>query len=1316
MSRPSFARLVLCVATVLLMLATIPSAWGQATQGRVDVIVYDQKGSVMPGAKIVLKDLATNDERTAETQNTGTYSFVNLPLGKYKLTISKDGFQTSAYDVTVESTKTTNVEATLQVGAVQQVIEVGAVAPVVDTTTNAIGSVINMKGLENLPMTGRNLNQLATLTPGYTGTWNGLPAIAQGSNIDGIQQGPTRMKFGGIQVSTQARLESIEEMTIQTDQLDVNQGFGQSSMQINFTTRRGTNDFHGRLFDDFRNSALNANSWRNNATGIAKPHFGLNDFGGSIGGAVVKDKLFFFGSFANSRQPGSVSAGASVLTAAAQAGNFTYRSTAASGSYGGGNTVCNGTSCTVNLFAVAQGYNAANAGANLTTGLNSAIGAQFTRINNSQQFGVVASTTDPIVNTLNWLTPAPQTFWYPTFRVDYNMSSKIRMNLAFNRTVTVQPIQNAPYFPGSDFENTAAGNRFNAYTASFGLDWTISSRLVNQFRGGFLYNANFFGYNSPRLFEQNPMSVAWPIVTSPQQYYLPVTSYYPVFNASDTLTWQKGAHTWNFGFSFYREQDHYWNPPEGISAISLALVSGDAALTAFTPGGGSGSVVMPGSNTSQQTEAQNLYSLLTGRISSVFGRNTYDPASNSYLHKVTAFNLNELSKAYGVFFQDSWRIFPTLTINYGLRWDFTGDDHDLNGVYHDADLTGLYGPSGVGNLFKPGVLTGPQNPTLDAHAHTYNSWNRAPQPGLGLAWSPHFEGGILRKLAGRDDTVIRASFSIRKFTVPYQYFWDNASNFGTFFYQFFTLTPNNTGAVGTYTPGSLSVGQTLPTFAVSPTTYQASAPESQFTFVGGAGAVGINGMNPNIAQPYTESWTVGIQRRLGQSRALEIRYNGNRTVKQWISLNLNEVNVFENGFLDEFKKAQSNLAICRANAAACVAAAGDPVGSGNRYFSNLGLTGQVPVPIMTAAFTGSTTGSQTNSNFRGAGTAFITNLDTGAVGGMAQSLTRLGGTPYFCNLVGNSFAPCASPTQGNYKGPDGILGTADDAGAGFPINFFQANPYATGNAVGDMEAAGWSNYNSLQVDFRQRTWHGLEFDANYTWSHNLWVATPNDWTGAYPAFTLRNLRVGYRPALFDLRHVVHVTGTYDLPFGRGKQFANQSGVADKILGGWSVGTIMTIQSGYPFQLLGSRGTTFNNIANDGVNLTGVTAAQLQSVIGVYRVPGANFATLLPANYLSGGAGNPSVFSDNITPGTYNTPIYLYGPHGFYDNIMVTKSIPITERWRFSFQCELINAFNHPVFGNGTNPIGGSILSTTFSQTSVGGSFGRQVELRANISF
>ena len=1303
MSRSSFGKFVLCVAMAILAIVTSTATWGQSTQGKVDVTVLDQKNAYVPDAKIVLKDVVTNSERSADAHNAGTYSFVNLPLGKYKLTISKDGFESLSYDVEVQSTKTTSIDAILKVGSVTQVVDVGAAVPILDTTSNAIGSVIDTKGIEDLPLFGRNLTALATLTPGYTGTWNGLPSIAQGNNVDGVMGSPSRMKFGGnSSPSVQVRLENIQEMTIQTDSLDLNQGFGQSSMQINFTTRRGGNDFHGRLFEDFRNSYMNANSWRNDASGLPRPHYELNDFGVSVGGHIIKDKLFFFGSFSTAQQPGSVPASATVLTAAAQAGNFTYASNA-----------CGGTTCTVNLFTVAQNWNTANPTQTIATGLNSVIGAQFSAINTVTS-GSVTATTDPIINSLNFITPAPIKQYFPTFRVDWDVTKKLRASLAYNETITIQPIANPPYFPGTSFASTATGNRFKAYPASLGIEWTISPTIVNQFNGGFLYNANYFGYNSPHAYLQSPQTVNWAnLVTSPQNYYLPVISYYPVFNASDTLSWQRRSHALNFGFSFYHEQDHYWNPPEGITSISLGLVTGDPALTPFT-----GTTNLPGSNTSEQGEAQNLYALLTGRISSTFVRNTYQPSSGTYSTAVTEHPLDEIAQAWGLFAQDSWRMKPNLTFNYGLRWDFTAATKDISfgGLYHNADLSSILGPTAPGNLFQPGVLTGNLNPSINTRPQPYNNWNVSPQPMFGIAWQPHFTNAALSKVAG-SDTVIRAGFSLRDFTVPYQYFWDNASDFGTFFYQFGTRTPTTSPGVGNYTPGSLALGQVLPPSALSPATFQNVAPESQFTFVGGNGAVGVNGIKQDIRQPYTMSWNFGIQRKLGQSRVLEVRYNGNRTIHQWINENLNEVNVFENGFLNEFKNAQNNLNICNANPAACLSAeiaAGAVAATTTTYardFANLGLPGQVNLPIMTGAFTGSQTGSQANANFKGTGNSFLTNLTTGGVGSFASSLTRNSGTPYFCNLVGKSFTPCAMNA--------GYTGT----GAGYPINFFQANPYASGSTTGYMTDAGFSNYNALQVDLRQRQWHGMEFDANYTWSHSLGVSTPNDWTGAYPAFSLRNLKYGYGPSLYDLRHVVHVQATVDLPFGKGRRFLNHGGVADRVIGGWTAATIFTYQSGFPFSVLGPY-STFNNIANGGVNLVGITKDQLQSQIGVYRVPGQNFVTLLPASTLvsaTGGGANPSLITPNITPGIFAPPIYLTGPRGVYDNISISKTIPITERWRFSIQMEMLNAFNHPVFGNNTNPIGANILSTSFATTGtqngtfVSG-FGRVLELRGNITF
>lgn len=250
--------------------------------------------------------------------------------------------------VLVQVASVTDIAVSLKIGALAQTVEVsGEGVTVLQTSSNMIGTTIDLKQIEDLPITGRDLTQLSYLTPGYNRTWNGLPSIDQGNNIDGVIGSPSRMKFtGNAQPVVSARLEDIGEMTVQTDQLDLDQDFGQAIMQINFIIRRGGNEYHGRVYEDFRNADLNANSWSNNGYGIARPPFILNDFGGSVGGPIRKNKLFFFGSFSMSKSPGTISASNLVLTPAAQTGAFTY-------------TGSDGVTRTINLLSMANSFNSA---------------------------------------------------------------------------------------------------------------------------------------------------------------------------------------------------------------------------------------------------------------------------------------------------------------------------------------------------------------------------------------------------------------------------------------------------------------------------------------------------------------------------------------------------------------------------------------------------------------------------------------------------------------------------------------------------------------------------------------------------------------------------------------------------------------------------------------------------------------------------------------------------------------------------------------------------------------------------------------------
>jgi len=1314
----------------------VPSGAQMSSQGTVTVTVVDQAGGAVQGAKLVLLDIATNEARTGETQQVGSYNFVGLPLGKYKLTVSRNGFQSEVIDsVEVQGSRVTDVKVALKVGAtVEKVVVYESSTPLVETTSNAIASTLDMKQVEDLPLQGRDISSLAFLSPGFTGTpgvgtWNGLPMIAQGNNIDGISASTSRMKFAGnTQPGLEARLEDLQEMTVQTGQTDLSQGLGAASMQVNFVTRRGSNDYHGRVFDDFRNTALNANSWFNNATGQPRNPIILNDFGGSVGGHIIKDKLFFFASLSVAKQPGGFLTNNVVLSPAAQQGIYTYYQSVTGGPQAGQ---------TVNLFTQVAQPNG------LPTTVNSQIAAEQALINKDIAGATVTpgpnGSADTNLLTVNWLNPSPTTRYYPAARVDYNINQKLRLDFSLQETKVNQPNASAPIFPGSDFANQVASFKSNNYITSLGLNWTVTPNLINQFRVGYYYNAFWYTFGAKPIWDTQP-AISWPICSGGPHYgncsgnafNLPVSTFYPIIDVIDNAAWIHGRHTLTFGFDFHREQDHYWNAPDGMQNISLGLTAGDPAFDDFNS-------YFANASSADRSEAENIYSILTGRISGIGPTGSgfpYNPKTGKYASTPgSSYNLDELQKMWGLYAQDSFRFTPHLTFNYGLRWDFTGDDHDLTSAYHGASISAMYGPSGVGNLFKPGTLTGDMNPAYVGSSHQYAPWNVSPQPTIGLAWNPSRSEGLWGKLLGGSNTVIRAGFDIKRFTEPYQYFWNNASNHGLAFFQNFSYTAANGGAPGTFTPGTLSLGDTIdPTkFNYSPTAYAASLPETDYTW---SYYWGASGFDPHIQQPYVQEWNLGIQRQLGANNVLEVRYLGHRSVHQWIQTDPNEVNIFENGFLKEFKLAQGNLAT---NAAHGYDGATDSSGNllpGHYFpsFANLGFAGDVALPIMTTAFAGESMTTCTpgpgNCNYGPISqpydftqnSGFIIDLNQGAAGALASQLAYPFGTvPYICNLVGSSLSPC----QGyGYNSP----GT-------YPLNFFQVNPLGAsfpGVTQSYVAAGGYGNYHALQVDFRQKQWHGMQFDVNYTYSHTLGLQPDNQWLGTVTEFSIRDLRQSYGPTAFDLRHTIHASGTFDLPFGHGKTLLNREGALDKVVGGWTLGTIVTWQTGLPFQIFGGYGT-FNDYGDGGFVLNGITKAQLQNAVGVYHTSGP-YVDLINPKLLQGNS-SPNCNSvltgvcQNTTPGTFGINPWLYGAHVWNDDTSLSKNVAIREKVQFTFQAEFLNLFNHPnwttpgqppfYFGSTSVTSGGfgqaGLLNFTNVATNNNNS-ARVIELRANISF
>ncbi len=1257
---------------LLLCLCLVPTAWAQQTTGTISVSVMDSSTAVVPGASLTLTDLATNDARTAVTREAGNYNFVNLTFGTYKLTVSLAGFETQSLEVLVQSARTTDVKITLKVGALTDVVTVSGVAPLVESTTNAISTTVDMKQIEELPLSGRNIANFAQLAAGFNGTWNGLPSAAQGSTVDGIVGNTNRWRYqsntAGSSTAVTPRLENIAEMVISTDQLDMNQGFGNSTMQITYVTRRGTNDFRGRVYEDFRAEWLDAKNWGS----TVKPKYHRNEVGASVGGPIFKDKLFFFGSGSVNDIPGNRTSTRTYLADPAKQGIFTY---------------ANGAQA--NLFSIFAAYNAAK-GTTFPASvsqINAMTQARITQVdgyrNTAGNLSLPSSQpTDPNLRQWEWMGPNSTRTYYPTFRVDYNLSNKWRLNATYNQTKYSAPYANADHWPG---DGRGAANSSNNVSVAFGLETTISSNLLNQVKGGYLYTYADFGMGGSDGFYTNP-TIQYGYGGYDDNYEMPNSRKQPIFSVSDNLTWLKGSHTFNFGFNAYREVNQYWDPPEGFTIAALGLNTNDPARDVLTKqaiqaAAGPGA---PLPTDAEWGNARALYAMLAGRINNLSGRHAYVPSTGTYATGETpnasgvAFStLDELLVSWGLFAQDSYRVKPNLTLNMGLRWDFVSPDVDRTGKYHSLTPQDVYGPTGVGNLFNPGAasLTGTYDPVYTARETPYGHWNVTPQPAVGIAWTPRSNGSFIDRLFGGDKSVVRASYSFRRFTMPQQFVWDMGSAFGTAFYQNFRAQPGTSGDPGTFKPGSLTLGgagwlpQSCATtasapacYVYSPQKYDAVVHMAGSTFIGGSSA----GIRSDIRQPYAQSWSFGVQRQLGGGRAIEVRYNGNITRHQWLAMDINEVNIFENGFLNEFKNAQANYNINKA--------------AGVNSFANRGLPGQANLPIMSAAgisFTDST---------------FINQLVNGQAGTFASTLSNT--RDYFCRMVGTSFGPC---------------GTSYGAGAGYPINFWLANPYAIGmGGASYMDDTGYSNYNGLQVEYRQRQWHGATVTANYTLSKTMGVSTAGDWTGSYTQFTVRDLTSSYMPAGTDRRHVVHVNATYDLPFGKGRRWLANNGALAKVVGDWTVSTIVTFQSGTPFRIAGNN-NTFNNKRDGGLVLNGITEQDIQDKVGLYY-NAAGQPYFLPPDWVAQVKADGTLTSNNV-PGTWGEIFYLHGPHQTYTDIGLSKTVPISGQVRFRFQLEMLNAFNHFTFAQSTT----GLSSTGFGRASQNAT-SRRIELRGNVEF
>jgi carboxypeptidase family protein len=1310
------AALFSCAAIIAFFLTPVVAS-AQDTNGSITIQTRDATKALLPGTHLVLRDTDTGVTREGTTLSSGAFSFGALPPTTYQLTVEHEGFSTVSYDsIVVTAGVATPLDITLKVGSTNQKIDVSAVsAPVIETSSNQLSTSIDITQVNNLPLQGRSLLSFQALTPGYTsatstgtGTFNGTANASYGASIDGVNSTSLRMDSGnGPGASITFRIENIQEFTVQAGELDPSQGGGRSASQSLFVTNRGTNKFHGRAFEDFQNAWLNANTWSSGGTWlpssiakgvtpVKKGHLILNDFGVSVGGPIWKNRLFFFGSYTQNISPNTQQFSPVVPTAAAQQGNYTYIVACPTGQ-----STCPTVTNTINVLQFAK-----NAG--LDNAVNAATTLDYELIKTSYQYGSLSNTnTQYNTQNLTFLTPLKTTRYFPAARFDYSLTKKIQLNLSGNMSKNITKGQYPGNFPGPYFQQKYTGSSGDSYVLSLGMDYTITPTVLNQLKLGFLYTNGYFSPEAANYCTACQGALAQGFgLTNPIITYGLGGNYYPYLTLSDDVSWQKGAHTFKFGGTAWHQQDHYYNAPLGYDNITLGMSSIDPAygpIESQLPTG----ALAPANVSGAQGDIAGLYAYLNGRVSNVANQLPVNLKTGTY-GPPGGYNLDEVALGGGVYAMDTWRARPGFTINYGLRWDFIGDQHDVKAAYTGPSNIDLFGSSGYLNFFQPGASSGPANPLFTTSAHKYHANLVLPQPQIGFAWNPSgSDDSWASKLLGQNKSVIRASFTIKNYTEGGQNFWNNASNAGYNFFNTGSVAASNSTGPQFYAPGTVHLvapsgyvpGVTDPTKACpdpiqscvnvsteaagvippllqTPSTYQTTIAQSSLFFksVGGVAAI-----NPYIKQPYTESWSFGFQRQITRTSALEIRYVGNRTIHDWLNLNYNEVNGLNNGFLQDFQAAQKNLAIN--------AAAGKP----NDFTPYAGGPAE---PILSAAFAGSSA-----SNFKNS--SYITFLNNGSLGGLAAAVAN--NQTFYCNVVGKQFAPCAAAVP-----------TAP-ATSVFPSNLFMANPYMESRTAYYLDSVGTSNYNSLQVEFRQRVTHGLALNGNYTYGKILGIAQQGGISSvAATIFTLHNLRYNYVPSAYDIRNTFHLSGTYDLPFGTGKMFLSNGRLLNYVVGGWTMGGIFVYQSGAPSLLTGGLTSTVNSASDGGTTFVGgATAKTIQSQVHIRpSTLGNQNVNFLPASLQGPSSANKAVVVPNTTPGVIGNLNYIYGPKWNNFSMALTKDMPLFERVHMNFQAEFLNLPNHPAWLLGTT----NVSSASFGTTASLANSPRRIELRGNIIF
>jgi hypothetical protein len=655
-------------------------AWGQLGASTIRGTITDPSGAAVSGASITLTNLETNQSRTQTTNSSGSYAFELVPPGEYRVQIEAKGFRKKVVNsVQALVGSPTEVSQALEIGEINSTVMVESTASEIQVNTQdaTLGTNFSSAQLTQLPIEGRGILPLLTLQAQVTPSGYVAGGRSDQSNVtlDGVDINDAETSDVSAPV-LRLNSEAIEEFRVVTVGANADEGRS-SAAQINLVTKSGTNSWHGSAFEFHRNTIFTANDFFNNRDGVERPKLLRNVFGGTLGGPIKPNKLFFFYSYEGRRDASGTSVSSLVPLPILGQGQLIVNAQRCTHPASGPDTCEAPQNFTLTTAQLDNAWSVVHTNPLSIAALNAAA-ARYPANDNSQGDGIMTegyrfNASTPVKLNSNMA------------RIDWTINSK--MNAFFRLNTYYDHTGQVPAFPDTPSPTLWA----HPWGLLASHNWTINSNWVNSFR----YGLTRQGFSQQGDSNQN--AITFRGVFSPANYGRTTSRTNPVQNIVDDVAWVKGKHTVKFGTNLRFVTNNRVGFTNAYDSASTNFFFYSPAGTAVTDplntyiGDPANNLLPTGPNqyvqiASNQNSVDAAGAALIGRYTSYSARFTFG-ADGSLLPSGTPTNRTFATNAYDFYGQDSWKLNRSLTITFGLRYTLSTPVKETNGFGVVTDIS-----------------------------------------------------------------------------------------------------------------------------------------------------------------------------------------------------------------------------------------------------------------------------------------------------------------------------------------------------------------------------------------------------------------------------------------------------------------------------------------------------------------------------------------------------------------------------------------------------------------------------------------------------